>query len=244
MIIVHDAAVGADGHVDAGLLKVFVPGLRDFDDRRRLAAADALRLSRDADGAAADADLYEVCAGFRQEAESVRIHHVACADLDVVAVVVADPLDGVGLPGGEAFGGVDAQDVHAGVDQSGYASGEVSGVDTCADDVSLMFVQQLVGVGFVGIVVLAEDEGLHAAGFVQHGQGVEPVIPQHVVGFAQGDAVSGVDELFQRGHEFLHLGVQAHAAYAVVAAGDQTNDLTLARAVFRNGCSGVAGALL
>ena len=140
--------------------------------------------------------------------------------------------------------GVDDEGVNAGVDQGGYAGREISGVDACADDVSLMFVQQFVGVGFVGIVVLAEDEGLHAAGIVQHGQGVEPVIPQHVVGFAQGDAVSGIDELFQRGHEFLDLGVQAHARNAVVAAGDQTNDFAFAGAVFRNSRGGVTGAVL
>ena len=61
-IVIHDAAVGADGHIDARLLIVFVTRRGDFDERGRLAAADALGLAGDADGAAADADLHEVCA--------------------------------------------------------------------------------------------------------------------------------------------------------------------------------------
>ena len=96
----------------------------------------------------------------------------------------------------------------------------------------------------MGIVVLAEHEGLHAAGVVQHGQGVQPVIPQHVVRFGQRDAVAGEDQLFQRGHEFLDLGVHGHAGHAVVAAGDQADDLAFARAVFRDRCRGVTRAFL
>ena len=90
-MVVHDAAVGADGNVDARLFEVLVARLRHFDDGRGLAAADALLLTRDADGAAADADLDEVRAGVGQEAEALGVHHVARAHLHVVAVVFADP---------------------------------------------------------------------------------------------------------------------------------------------------------
>ena len=91
VVILHDAAVGADGHIDAGLLVVLIPGLGHLDDRRGLAAADALGLTGDADGTAADADLDEVGAGLGQEQEAVAVHHVAGAHLDLVAVMLADP---------------------------------------------------------------------------------------------------------------------------------------------------------
>ena len=60
VVIVHDAAVGADGHIDAGLLEILVAGLGYLNDSRCLAAADALGLAGDADGTAADTDLDEV----------------------------------------------------------------------------------------------------------------------------------------------------------------------------------------
>ena len=41
MMIVHDAAVGADGNVHARLLEVLVACLRHFDGSGGLAAADA-----------------------------------------------------------------------------------------------------------------------------------------------------------------------------------------------------------
>src|SRR5699024_618645 len=60
VVVVDDAAVRADGDVDAGLLEVLVAGLGHLDDGGRLTAADALGLAGDADGAAADADLDKV----------------------------------------------------------------------------------------------------------------------------------------------------------------------------------------
>ena len=129
VVILHDAAVGADGDVDAGLLVVLVAGLGDLNDRRSLTASDALSLAGDADGAAADADLDEVCAGLGQEQEALAVNDVACADLHLVAVVLTDPGDGAGLPLAEALGGVDAEHIHTGLYQRGHALGEVAGVD-------------------------------------------------------------------------------------------------------------------
>ena len=92
MVVLDDAAVGADGHVHAGLFKVLVPLGGHVDDSGGLAAADALGLPGDADGAAADANLHEVRAGLRQEAEALAVHHVAGAYLHGVAVALPDPL--------------------------------------------------------------------------------------------------------------------------------------------------------
>src|SRR5699024_81635 len=115
VVVVDDAAVGADGQIDAGLLEVLVPGAGYVDDGSGLAAADALGLAGDADGTAADADLDEVGPGLGQEAEALGVHHVAGAHLHLVAVVLTDPADGAALPLGEALGRVDAEDVHAGL---------------------------------------------------------------------------------------------------------------------------------
>ena len=132
-------------------------GLGDLNDRRSLTASDALSLAGDADGAAADADLDEVCAGLGQEQEALAVNDVACADLHLVAVVLADPGDGAGLPLAEALGGVDAEHIHTGLYQRGHALGEVAGVDARADNVALVLVEQLVDVLLVGVIVLAEN---------------------------------------------------------------------------------------
>src|SRR5699024_3159903 len=134
-----------------------------FDDGGRLAAADALGLAGDADGAAADADLDKVCPGLGQEEEAVAVHHVARAHLDLVAVVLADPAQGAALPLREALGRVDAQHVHAGIHQGGHPLGVVAGIDARAHHIALAGVQQLVGILLVGVVVLAEHEVLQAA---------------------------------------------------------------------------------
>ena len=55
-----EAAVGADRDVDARFLEILVACAADIDECRGLAATDALRLTRDADGAAADADFDEI----------------------------------------------------------------------------------------------------------------------------------------------------------------------------------------
>ena len=77
----NDAAVRADRDVDAGLLEILVACCRNLDQRSSLTAADALLLTGDADGAAADADLDEVRACLSEETEALAVNNVACADL-------------------------------------------------------------------------------------------------------------------------------------------------------------------
>ena len=103
MVVVDDAAVGTHGHVDTGLLVVLVTGAADVDQCGSLATADTLGLAGDADGAAADADLDEVGTAVGQKAEALGVDDVTGADLDVLAVVGADPLDGALLPLAEAL---------------------------------------------------------------------------------------------------------------------------------------------
>ena len=113
MIIVNDTAVRADRNVDAGLLEILVTSGCDLDQSGSLTAADALLLTGDADGAAADADLDEVRAGLSEETETFTVNNVARADLYTVAVLCAYPGQGAALPLGEALGGVNAENVCA-----------------------------------------------------------------------------------------------------------------------------------
>ena len=87
MIVMHDPAVGTDGHIDPRLFIIFVPGFGYLDQRRSLSAADSLLLSGDTDGAAADTDLDEICSRVRKETESFRIHHISGSHLHRIAVL-------------------------------------------------------------------------------------------------------------------------------------------------------------
>ena len=205
-----------------------------------MAAADALGLSRDADGAAADAHLDKVRPGLRQEPEAVPVHHVARADLHGVAVGLADPLDGLLLPAGVALGGVDDQHVHTGLQQSGDPLFIVPGVDARAYQVALLVVQQLQGVGLVGGVVLAEDEVQQMVLLVHNGQGIELVFPDDVVGFLQGGVRGSRYQLLPGGHEGPHLVGRLHTGDPVVPAGHNAQQLSVGGAVVGDGHGGEA----
>ena len=244
MVVVDDAAVGANGHVDAGLLVVLVTSAADVDQRGGLATADALGLTGNADGTAADTDLDEVGTAVCQEAEALGVDDVTGTDLDVLAVVGANPLDSALLPLAEALGGVDAQNVGAGLDEQRHALGIVAGVDTGADHVALVVIEQLVGVGLVTVVVLAEHNAHEVIVIVDDGQGVEFVVPDDVIGNLKADVLVAHDELLTRGHELGDLRLVVIAAGAIVTAGDDAQELTLGGAVVGNRHSRVTGLLL
>ena len=165
-------------------------------------------------------------------------------DLDVVAVVLADPFDGHLLPVGEAFGGVDAQHVGAGLDQGGNALGVVAGVDACAHDVALLGVEHLERVVLVGIVVLTEGHVDQVVPVVDQRKAVELVVPDDVVGLFEGGLGGSHDELLARGHEVADLGVEGHAGQAVVALGHHAEQLAVGLAVVGDGHGGMARGLL
>ena len=144
MVVVDNAAVRADGDVDARFLEILVALGTHIDQCGRLSASDALRLARDADGAAANADLDEVCTRIREEAEALTIDDVTRADLDRIAVLLADVLDRQTLPLGEPLGGVDAEDIRTRFDQSRNTLGVVARVDARTDNVALVVVGQSV----------------------------------------------------------------------------------------------------
>ena len=244
VVIVDNAAVGADGHVDARLLEILVTGCGDLDQCRCLTTANALGFTGNADGAAADADLHKVRPGFRQKTESVLIHHVAGADLHGVAVGVPHPFDGLFLPAGVALGGVDHQHVRTGLQQGGNAGGVVTGVDARAYQIALLVVQQLQGIVLVGGVVLPEHEIQQVVILVHDGQAVELVLPDDVIGFLQRGVRGSGDQLLTGGHEVLDLVGGVHTADAVVTAGDDAQQLTVGGAVLGDCHGGEAVALL
>ena len=122
MMVIYDTTVGAYRNVYAGLFEIPVAFRTDLDDCCCLPAANALGLARDADGAAADADLDKVCAALCKKAETCRIYNISCADLYAVSIVLADPGKCKLLPVGMPFRRVDAENVDAYVKQSGDTS--------------------------------------------------------------------------------------------------------------------------
>ena len=244
MVVVDDTAVGAHGHVDAGLLVVLIAGAADIDQRGGLATTDTLGFAGNADGTAADTDLDEVGAAIGQEAEALGVDDVTGTDLDVLAVVGADPLDSALLPLAEALGGVDAQNVGTGLDEQRHALGIVAGVDAGTDHVALIAVEQLVGVGLMAIVVLAENDAHKVIIVVDDRQSVELVVPDDVVGNLEANVLVAHDELLTRGHELGDLRLVVIATGTIVTAGDDAQELTLRSAVVGNRHGGVTGLLL
>ena len=242
MIIVDDAAIGADGHVDAGLLVVLVTGLCDLDDCGGLTTADALGLTGNADGTAANADLDEVCTGLCQETEALGIHNVACAHLHGVAVVLTDPGDGTALPLGVALGGVDAEHIHASLDQCGNALGIVAGVDAGTDHIALVGIQQLVDVLLMGIVVLAEHEVFQVALSIHQRQRVDLVVPDDVVAVVQGGILRCGDQLLDGSHKSGNGSIIGGVVDTVITGGHNAHKLAVRSAVGSNSDGGVAGA--
>ena len=235
MVVVDDTAIGADRDVDARLLIVAVTLGADIDECRGLAAADALRLARDADGATADADLDEVRTCLCEEAEALCIDDIAGADLDVIAEMLVDVAKRDALPLGEALRGVDAEHIRTSLQQGRYALCIVARVDAGADDVALVLIDELELMFFVVRVILAEDHVAQALVLVDERQHVELVLPDQVVGLRQRRCVSiRIDEFLERRHERLGLRVEAHARDAVVTARHDAQELARRRAVFRD----------
>ena len=156
--------------------------------------------------------------------------------------MLADPADGAALPLGVALRGVDTQHIHTGLYQCGHTLGVVAGVDTGAHNVALVLVQQLVDIGLVGIVVLAEDDILQVALGIHQRQGVDLVVPDDVVAVVQGGVLRGSDQLLNGGHKGGNAGVVRGVVDAVIAGGHDAQQFAARGAVGGDGDGGVAGA--
>ena len=82
----------------------------------------------------------------------------ARTDFDGVTVVLTDPCDGLCLPAGIAFGGVNDQHVHTGLQQGGNTLCVVAGIDTGTDQITLLSVQQFLRILLVRGVVLVNTK--------------------------------------------------------------------------------------
>ena len=155
-----------------------------------------------------------------------------------------NPCDGAGLPLGETFRRVDAQNVCASLDQSRNALCEIARVDASTNDVTLVSIEQFVRVGLVLLVVLAEYHVHKVVVVVNDGQRVQLVVPNNVVGFLQRGACGANDELFTGSHELGYGRIEIHAGKTIVAAGNDAQQLALALTVFGNGHGGVTALFL
>ena len=93
-----------------------------------------------------------------QVIETFSVYNISCTYLHAVAVLFSYEIKGQLLPFCKAFGGVDAKHICTGLYESRDTFCIVSGVDTGAYDITLVFIQQFVRISLMGIVVLTEYE--------------------------------------------------------------------------------------
>ena len=244
MVIVNNAAVGADRHINAGFLIIFVTCFGNFNYCGCLAAADTFLFTGNADGTAADTYFNKVCAAFGKETEACCVNYVACANFYAVAVMFTNPCQSNFLPFAVTFGRVDAEYVNACVNQCRYAFCIVAGVNACAYDMAFFAVQKFQRVFFVGCIIFAEYHVQKTAFVINNRQGIQFVFPDDVVGFLQSGFCRSSNHFADRSHEFFNFGIQIHAAYAVVTAGNNAFQFAVNGTVTGNGNSAVAGFFL
>ena len=155
--------------------------------------------------------------------------------------MITDPFQRDCLPFAESLAGIDAQHICAGFYQRRHTLSIIARVDACADDIALILVQQFVGMLFVGIIVLAEDERLQPSFFIHDRQLIQLMLPDQIVGLRQRAAILSADQLVKRGHEIGHLCGRIHPGDTIIAAGQDTQQLSLRAAIFSNGHRGMAG---
>ena len=117
VVIVYDTAIRAYRNIDTGFLVVFISCLANFNQRGSLSTADTLGFTGDADRTAADTYLNKVSSSLSEEQEAVAVNYVACANLNLVTIVLTNPVDGNLLPFRITFGRVNAENVSASVNQ-------------------------------------------------------------------------------------------------------------------------------
>ena len=107
-----------------------------------------------------------------------------------------------------------------------------------------MLIEQLKRVCLVAVVVLTEYHINKVLLVVYQRQRVQLVVPDDVVCDLEAGICRSGDQLVKWSHELLNLNAALHAGNAVVAAGDNAEQLTVGGAVFRNGHGRMAGLLL
>ena len=217
-MIIDNAAVRADRHIHARPFIVFIPCLADFNQRCRLSAANPLRFPGNADGSAADADLYEIGTRLRKEQKAFTIHHIACADLHTIAVLFANPLNGHPLPFGKPFRRINTEHICPCIDKKRHTLLIVAGIDTGAHDKTLFRIQHFIRIFTMRVIIFAENKTVKAAIFIKNGKGINLIIPDNIICFRKRDAEPGSDQLFKRRHKISNLLAAIHTAHTVITA--------------------------
>ena len=145
VVVMDNAAVRADGHVDAGLLKVFIPGSGDFNEGGSLSPSDAL-VSR-----VMQMEPPPMPTLTKSAPASARNRKPSRSTTLPAPTFTASPY-WLRIQSMVFFcqqvkpsGGVNAQYVGPGLHQGGYPLGIVPGVDASAYQIPLVAVQELQG---------------------------------------------------------------------------------------------------
>ena len=244
MVIVYDAAVRTDRNVYACLFIIFISCLSHFDNCGSLSTSDTLLFSRDTDRTASNTDFDKVSTCICQVFETFFIYNISCTDLYTVAVLFSYEIKGQLLPFCKAFGGVDAKHICTGLYESRDTFCVVSGVDTGAYDITLVFIQQFVRISLMGIVVLTEYEMSQSLFLIYNRKCIELVVPENVVCFRKGHSFLRINQFIKRSHEIAYFFIKRHTADTIVSAGHQTEHLAVRCAVFCNSSCRMACPLL
>ena len=113
MVVIHYTAVGANGNINTGFLKIFVPCLANLDKSGSLSSAYALCLPCNADRASAYTDLYKIRSAVCKKSEAVGVNDIACADFYGLAVILSYPFDCELLPLGKSLRRINTEHICA-----------------------------------------------------------------------------------------------------------------------------------
>ena len=157
MIIMDDAAVGADGNINAGFFEIFVSGFGNVDNSGGLSAANALGFTVIQMEPPPIPILMKSAPASARKRKPSASTTFPRADFHTVAVMLADPVNGALLPFREPFGRIDTKNVGAGFHQSGNTLSVISGIDR-PHHIALVTIQELVWDFPYGIIVLTENK--------------------------------------------------------------------------------------
>ena len=184
----------------------------------------------------ADTHLHAVSARLNKSPGAFGSGHVASNEL-YIGIQSLDALDGLQHVLGVAMGGIQAQHVYAGLNQSGHTVQHiVGGADGSAYQQAALLVTGRVGIHLGLLDVLDGNEALQVEVLVHDGQLLDLVLAQDLLGLGQSSSFGGGDQVLLGHHvvdELAHVGLKLHITIsddadelAVVADG-HTGDAVL-----------------
>ena len=242
MVVIDDAAVRADGDVDASFLKIFVALGTHVNERGRLPAPNSFSLTCNTDRTAADADLDKVRACVCKETESLAVNDIARTDFDRITVLLADVLNGHALPLGESLGGVDAKNIYTRGNEGRDAIRIIARINAGADNVAFIIVRQLKLIFLVVRIVLAKDHIAQTLILVNQREHIQFALPDEIVCLCKTSRVRICPDKFLKGcHEGADLCIERHARDTVVTARHDADEFSVRCSILRDCHRGVPG---